>query len=97
MKGNLKCSNYVGFLFALIHFAIFYNTYQSAIQEHAQYQLYWVPYAIMDFPMMIIFALLKLVGMNINTIALISFGIFGTIMWYAIAYYISGKICKKMD
>jgi len=95
MKNKLKCSNYLGFLFSVIHLITFYNTYQSAIEKHGQYQLYWIPYTIIDFPTIIIFTSLKSTGMNINTAALISFGVFGTIMWYTIIFYISQKFCKK--
>jgi len=96
MKNKLKCSNYFGLLFLLIHSIAFYSTYQSAIEEHAQYQLYWIPYTLMDFPTIIIFTSLQSMGMNTNTAALISFGFFGAIMWYMVLFYTSQKFCKKI-
>lgn len=84
-------------IFAFLHFLFFCIFFLGTNSNEAQYQLIWIPWFFIDFPISIAFFILKISSLKLNIIALITHGLLGTIWWYYFAkfwFYVFKKIKK---
>ena len=96
MKVNLICNKLIQFSVVLIHLVIFIYYFIEAIKMDAQYQLIWIPWAIVDFPITIVFFVLVFLNISFNAAALISFGVLGTFWWYWLSGILARKLCPNV-
>jgi len=92
---SFKCPNIFGLIFSIIHLLIVSNAYRPDLVGLAQYQLSWMYVSIIDFPITSFFFILQRLYIPVNISGVIIFGIFGTLMWYILVFYIADKFCKS--
>lgn len=79
---------------AFMHIFMVILYFYEALENDILYFMHWFVWIVIDFPISIFFTLLSCFFHDLNSIALIVFGIFGTILWYLVAGFIFDGLSK---
>ena len=93
-----ECSKYIGLLFGLFNFLLFFHFFLEASYMEDNYELSWIYISFLDFPISLLFYLFTTLGVPINVSAIIFLGVLGSVWWYfLISYLINKFMCKEIQ